>query len=87
MRLVLLFAATMFLLTSCRNKQTNEEVSEGLPPIEQNAEEDALGTVDIKVTGTAEGIAAFERGLLLLHSFELSRSTQSSKSSHVHLSG
>ncbi|MEL6659335.1 MAG: hypothetical protein AAFP77_12655 [Bacteroidota bacterium] len=73
MRLVFLFSFMLLLLFSCANQEnngTNEQAAEGLPPLAQSVEEDALGTVNITVTGSKAGIAAFKRGLLLLHSFE-----------------
>lgn len=71
MRISFLSVLILLLCFSCRNKENNQ-VAEGLTPIEQPSDEndDALGTVNIKVTGTKEAQEAFERGLLLLHSFE-----------------
>ncbi len=73
MRYAICFIGLLLLFTAClqpENKDSVEGVSESLPAIEESVGEDALGTVNIEVTGSAEGIAAFERGLLLLHSFE-----------------
>lgn len=70
MRIHLLSILVILLCFACRNKE-NQEVVEGLDPIEQPSEDDdALGTVNIQVAGTPAAQAAFERGLLLLHSFE-----------------
>lgn len=71
MRIFLLSTLLVLFCCSCKEKQ-NSEVNEGVNPTEEPADSpaDALGTVDIQVTGTPEAQAAFERGLLLLHSFE-----------------
>ena len=67
----LIFLFLALTLSSCFNKNNSAPTTDDLPTVPGNIlDDDALGTVNIQVTGTPEAQAAFERGLLLLHSFE-----------------
>jgi len=55
MKKSIIFLLSFIAITSCK---------------EDKAEANSLGSVDIKVTGNVEAAAYFEKGLLLLHSFE-----------------
>ena len=55
------FIVLCFLLTNCQIEENKET---------ENESDYQLGEVELKVTGNSEAKAFFEKGLLLLHSFE-----------------